>query len=110
MATDALRKSIFGGADKIGTIDLQNQTHWGHTCCYSRCGHPQRCERCDCARDYKASLNGGHILEDRGPNGWVYPTFYKMMLEIATPLGYKIENKTAFLISRGLENDLLGSL
>ena len=73
MVTYALRKYIYCGADKIGAIDLQNQSDWGHMCCYKD-GYPKRCERCDYDRGYRASLDRKH---------WMYRSFYMKMVEEA---------------------------
>jgi hypothetical protein len=73
LVTYALRKYIYCGADKIGAIDLQNQSDWMHMCCYED-GYPKRCPRCDYDRGYRASFDRKH---------WMYRSFYTKMAEEA---------------------------
>jgi hypothetical protein len=73
LVTYAFRKYIYCGADKIGAIDLQNQSDWMHMCCYKD-GYPKRCPRCDYDRGYLASFDRKH---------WMYRSFYTKMAEEA---------------------------
>ena len=61
LGTVALRELIYEGEDKIGCIDLQNQSHWWHMCCYNY-GKSWKVHKCnDCDYDRTSSTQPQQI-------------------------------------------------